>query len=129
MRKDGQIMRRNLRFVLLTAALILVTGLSVGGTAMCMPKSSVTVKEQYYEQMEEEYIEEVRAILENAGLTHAGIMLTHVREEDGTRTYTLFVHHRNYFYLNLEERDSLSGAVADCAFDADRCVFIQNYDG
>lgn len=95
---------------------------------MCQPKDSVRVNEQYYEQLEEEYVEEVRGLLDEAGLAHAGVMLTHVRKEDGTRIYTLSIHHRNYLCLDQEERDSLTEALSECAFEPDCCVFVQRME-
>lgn len=121
-------MRKNIGFVLLTIVLILVTGCSMGGVAMCQPKDHVHVNEQHYEQLEEEYIEEVKELLDEAGLVHAGVMLTHVREEDGTRIYRLLVHHRSYSYLEEEERENLSRALEDCAFEPDKCIFVQEFE-
>lgn len=121
-------MRKNIGFVLLTFVLVLITGCSVGGVAMCQPKDSVRVHEQYYEELEEEYIQEVRSILDEAGLSYAGVMLTHVREEDGTRIYTLSVHHRNYSCLDVQERAGLKRALSECAFEPDRCMFIQKFE-
>lgn len=122
-------MNKNIGFVLFTFVLILITGCSMGSVAMCQPGGSVKVDEQYYGQLEEEYMEEVRGLLEEAGLVHAGVTLTHVREEDGTRIYTLHVHHRSYSCLNQEERDGLSRALAECAFETERCAFIQEIEG
>lgn len=121
-------MKKNIGFVLLTFFLILVTGCSMGGVAMGQPRDSVRVNEQYYGQLEEEYIKEVRGLLDEAGLEHAGVMLTHVREEDGTRIYTLSVHHRSYSCLDQEERDSLTRALSGCSFEPDRCVFVQKME-
>lgn len=120
-------MRRNRGFVLFTVLLVLVTGCSAGSVAMCQAKGTVRVNEQYYIGMEQAYVEEVRQLLSEAGLTDAGVMLTHVREEDGTRIYKLSVHHRNYPCLNREERESLSDAVHACSFETDKCIFVQEF--
>lgn len=121
-------MRRKIGFVFLTMLLVLVTGCSLGGVAMCQPGDTVRVNERCYTDLEQEYVREVKAILEDAGLEHAGVMLTHVREADGTRIYTLSVHHRNYACLKAKERESLSNAVRACSFKTEQCVFVQSFD-
>lgn len=121
-------MRRNCGFILFTMALVLVTGCSAGSVAMCRPAGTVRVNEQYYIDMEEDYVEEVRQLLADAGLPDAGVMLTHVREADGTRIYTLSVHHRNYRCLEQREREDLSDAVLACSFETEKCVFVQEFD-
>lgn len=121
-------MKKNIGFILLTIVLILVTGCSMGGVAMCQSKDHVRVNEQHYEQLEEEYVKEVKGLLDEAGLVHAGVMLTHVREEDGTRIYKLLVHHRSYSYLEEKEREDLSRALEACAFETDHCVFLQEFE-
>lgn len=122
-------MRRNIGFALLTMVLVLVTGCSLGGVAMCRPGGIVRVNEGYYTNLEEEYVREVKHLLQEAGLKDAGVMLTHVREADGTRIYTLNVHHRNYSLLKQQDRERLSSAVRACSFETEQCVFVQKYDG
>lgn len=121
-------MRRNAGFVLLTVFLVIVTGCSMGGVAMCQPKEQVRVNEQYYTALEEAYVREVKALLEASGLKHAGVMLTHVREEDGSRVYTLSVHHQNYARLAHQEQELLIDAVRECSFETERCTFVQHFD-
>lgn len=121
-------MRRNLGFVLFTVLLVLVTGCSAGSVAMCQAKGTVKVNEQHYIGMEAAYVNEVRRLCDEAGLPDAGVMLTHVREADGMRFYTLSVHHRNYLCLGQEERESLSAAVRACSFASDTCVFVQKFN-
>ncbi|MDO4331246.1 MAG: hypothetical protein Q4C58_00980 [Eubacteriales bacterium] len=120
-------MRKNIRFVLFTIALMLVTGCSMGGVAMCQPRDHVYVNEQRYIELESEYIKEVRTLLDEAGLIHAGVMLTHVREEDGTRIYKLQVHHKSYSFLKNEERENLFKALEECGFEPDTCVFVLSF--
>lgn len=114
--------------MLLTMLLVLATGCGLEGVAMCRPADTVRVNEGYYSDLEQEYVREVKEILEEAGLEHAGVTLTHVREADGTRIYTLCIHHRNYARLKAQERELLSGAVSACAFETQRCEFVQSFE-
>lgn len=118
---------KNIGFILLTALLILVTGCSMGGVALCMPKGQVKANEAYFSQLEEEYVQKVREVLDEAGLTNAGVMLTHVREADGSRIYTLSIHHKRYFNLETGEQQMILQSLEECAFEADDCCFIQNF--
>lgn len=121
-------MRRNWGFILFTIALVLVTGCSAGSVALCRTADTVKVNEQYFVDMEADYVEEVKRLFDDAGLPDAGVMLTHVREADGTRIYTLSVHHRNYRCLEQREREDLSDAVLACSFETEKCVFVQAFD-
>lgn len=121
-------MRTKFGFVLFAVLLMLVTGCGAGSVVICQAGSPVRVNEQRYTGMEEAYVQEVRCLFAEAGLPDAGVMLTHVREADGMRFYTLSVHHRNYLCLGREERERLSDAVRACSFESDKCVFVQEFN-
>lgn len=94
-------------FVMLTVLLILVTVFCTTGTVMGMEKGKADVDEKYYRQAEKEYVKEVRSFLQEAGYENSGVTLTKLLCEDGTREYTLSVHHKRIGNLSLSGQEVL----------------------
>lgn len=107
--------------------LAVLTGCSLRGAVAQRQKDCLKENEACYVQQEQAYMEQVREILEEAGLEQAGLMLNYVREADGRRTYTLQVHHRRYGCLEREVQGELSEALGKCAFEKERCSFVQKF--
>ena len=120
-------MKKNITFFITTFILVLITAFCMGSVVLGMPKDQVKVNEAYFEQMEEDYVREVKVLLKEAGLSDAGVMLTHVRESDGSRVYTLSIHHNRYEYLDAAERSAISDSLEKCAFEAEDCTFVQKF--
>lgn len=103
------------RFVLITVLLILVTVFCTTGTVMGMEKDATRVDEKYYKQMEKEYVKQVRNYLQEEGYENSGVTLTKVLFEDGSREYTLNVHHKRIDKLPESERNALRDTLAEFA--------------
>lgn len=99
-------------FVMITVLLILVTVFCTTGTVMGMEKGKADVDEKYYRQAEKEYVKEVRSFLKEAGYENSGVTLTKLIYADGTREYTLSVHHKRIGKLSLSEQDALRQTIA-----------------
>ena len=105
----------NKRLVLITVALILVTVFCTTGTVMGMGKNAARVDEKYYRQMEKEYVEWVRSYLQEEGYGNSGVTLTKVLYEDGSREYTLNVHHKRIDKLSESEQSALRNILVQFA--------------
>ena len=114
---------KNPFFWILTAVLILITGCSMGSVAMGRADSVAEKESRYYARMEEIYLDQVRDILDDAGMPRAGVMLTHIREADGTRRYTLRVHHPKLERMEKAKQETLALALTGCAFSQEGCFF------
>lgn len=95
------------RFGLITVLLILVIAFCTTGTVMGMEKGSVKVDEKYYRQIEQEYVRQVRTYLSDTGYDNSGVALTKVFYEDGSREYTLNIHHKRIEKLTGTEQEQL----------------------
>lgn len=127
-RKDRvRMMNRTRRFVILTMALIAVTTFSITGTVMSHGDRGLGIREEYFDQMEREYVREIRTFLNECGYENSGVMLTHVTGEDGSREYTVTVHNDKISKLSEEERAVLGAAILDMAFEAPECAFFQEF--
>ena len=103
------------RFVLITVVLIMVTVFCTTGTVMGMEKDAARVDEKYYKQMEKEYVKQVRSYLQEEGYENSGVTLTKILFEDGSREYTLNVHHKRIGKLSESEQNALRNALAEFA--------------
>lgn len=106
----------NLGFVAVTIILILLTALCFAGTAASRTTLDGAEMEGYYRQQEEQLVSRAREFLEEQGFAYSGVMLTRVVEADGSRAYTLTVHHGEIDRMSVPERDALAERLADLAF-------------
>lgn len=87
---------RNKLFTVLTVLLVLVTVFSIKGTAYSMEKKegNDTAMESYYKAVEKEYVEKVKHSLGEMGYATSGVMLTKIVSSNGSREYTVAIHHK-----------------------------------
>ncbi len=91
-------------FGAVTVFLILVTAFCCAGTVMSRTDLSRGETENYYRAEEKRLVSEARAFLRARGLADSGVMLTHITEADGSRIYTMTVHHAEIDRMSEEER-------------------------
>lgn len=106
----------NLGFVAVTIILVLLTALCFAGTVASRTTLDSSELEGYYRQQEEQLVSRAREFLEERGFVYSGVMLTRVVEADGSRAYTLTVHHGEIDRMSAPERDALAERLADLAF-------------
>lgn len=87
----------------------------------------VAEMERYYRDLETEMVREVRGLLNDKGYDNSGVSLTRVVEEDGSREYTLTVHHRKITQLSDEDKEALKLQLQECNFKAENCSFNQEF--
>lgn len=114
-------MRRTggLGFAAATLLLVMVAALSFVGTAICRAGSGREEQENLYREMEEQLIRDTREYLDLQGFPNSGVMLNRVVEADGSREYTLTVHHRTIDRMTEQERAELSAALTEFEFEDD----------
>ncbi len=97
------------------------------GTAMSRTDLSAAEIEGYYQAKEKGLVEEVRDFLRGRGYTHSGVMLTRVVNGDGSREYTLTVHHGKIDKLNDEGRQMLMEDLAGIVFEDENSNFRHEF--
>lgn len=102
---------RKLAF-LLTIILSLVLGMTVKAASS---KEEVEISKEQYRLMEEEYLEEVQAILLEKGCKNAGITLTYITDAEENRNYTVAVHHSRLKNMEVQELVLLEARIQECA--------------
>lgn len=114
-------------FWAVTMALVLVAAFCCTGTAMSRSNLGVREQEEYYRERERQLVSEAREFLRTEGFENSGIMLTRVVEADGSRRYTMTVHHAGIDRMCEEERRELMGKLEAFTFEDTACTFLHNF--
>lgn len=104
-----------------TVMLVLVTAFCVSGTVNGKGKQDARAREQYYHAAEQEYVQEIRNFLEERGYCNSGVTMNSVIWEDGSREYTVLIHHRRIEKLSDEQRETLITECRSIAFPVENC--------
>lgn len=116
----------SLRFWAVTIILVIVTALCCAGTVMSRTDFSERELEYYYRERERQLVEGAREYLGEQGYENSGVMLTRVVDADGSREYTLSIHHSRIAGLSDEEREQLTEELQEITFVGQDCVFYIN---
>ena len=114
-------MMKGYRFYIVAAGLILVILSMVTMTVNATESKKLQHENGYYEQIEDEYVQNLRHTLTEKGFRNAGITMTKVFLEDGSREYTVMLHHRRMVNLSVEEKSKLIDELSKYAFDDLEC--------
>ena len=114
-------MMRGYRFYIVAAGLILVILSMVTMTVNATESKKLQHENGYYEQIEDEYVQNLRHTLTEKGFCNAGITMTKVFLEDGSREYTVKLHHRRMDNFSPEEKYELIDALSEIEFEAADC--------
>ncbi len=114
-------------FAAVTVLLVLlITGLCVE-TVKCRNDVSVQEMELFYAEKEQELVHEAKALLRAEGYENSGVMLTRVVEADGSRQYTLTVHHGRINRLNEAERRELLEKLGGINFGDEEITIFHEF--
>ena len=115
-------MRRG--FGVITVLLILVIAFCVKGTVFSKENHERAKENHYFAVLEDEYLEQAKGLLEEQGYHNCGVTMTRVTLEDGSREYTVLLHHRKLQKLGVEEREELLEALCTMEFSHGTCSFV-----
>ena len=104
-------------FVAATVLLVLIAVFSFAGTAVCRAESCREDLENNYMTLERQLVQDTRDYLELRGFSHSGVMLNRVVDADGSREYTVTIHHRAIDRMPEQERMELAAALGELAFE------------
>lgn len=117
---------RNITFIMATVLLILISTFFITKTVQGQSDKELAAREGYYQALEQEYVNEIRAYLNEQGFLNSGVTLTRVVDEQGGRDYQVTLHHKYLERLSEEERQAVFEEIAEMAFKADGCIFQIN---
>ena len=114
---------RNRGFWLATVLLVMVSVFSFTGTVMSRTAFDAAEMEGYYREQEKNLVWQVREYFEGKSLKNSGIMLTRVVDTDGSREYTIRVHHRELSGMSEEECGRLEEELQKLNFQDENSSF------
>lgn len=113
--------------ILFSFLLILVIAFCISGTVVSQNGHSREVEEKYYDELEEQYLMELKSYLTEAGYRNSGVTMTTVIEESGDRSYTVTIHHKLIDRLSKAEKEELAFACGEIMFADEECKFSHNF--
>ncbi|MCM1217749.1 MAG: hypothetical protein NC331_02285 [Lachnospiraceae bacterium] len=114
----------SLSFRAVTIILVMVTAFCCAGTVMSRTDLGERELELYYRERERQLVEETKEYLRSQGYGNSGVMLTRVVDADGSREYTLNIHHSRITALSKENQDLLADGLQDITFEDQNCIFL-----
>lgn len=110
--------------IVVSTILILMTAFSVSGTVISQSKNEMQAQTRYYRVMEQNYVYEVRELLAEEGYADSGVTMTEVVDIDGSRSYTVTIHHRKISMLSEERKEELLRACNTLNFADENCMIF-----
>lgn len=114
-------------FVAVTILLVLIAAFFCVETVMSRTNVDARELEEYYLSKEQELTREIRKVLEEKGFENIGVMVTRVVETDGSRRYTVTVHHGRIDDMCDDEREKLLEELKEISFTDDQCSFVHQF--
>lgn len=117
----------SLGFWAATILLVLVAAFFVTATVRSRTALDRAELEGYYREKEEQLVREARKYLNAQGYQDSGVMLTRVVGADGSRVYTVTLHHSDFDRLEEEEREALVRELSGLEFADENAVFCHKF--
>ncbi len=107
------------------AAIVLsmAAAMCIAGSIKSQAADTLRAQEAYYEQLEREYIGQVRNFLTEQGYRNSGVTLSRIVDGEGQRRYRVLIHHGAIDRLEEEALAELLEQVSDLGFYVPGCSF------
>jgi len=114
-------MMRAYRFYLITFGLMIMAFMMMTLSVNATQSKRLQHENEYYEELEDSYVKELREELADRGFRNAGITMTKIFYEDGSREYTVKIHHKRMERLTKQEQNDLLAGLTDVSFTDSEC--------
>lgn len=103
--------------------LSIAAAMCIAGSIKSQAADTLRAQEAYYEQLEREYIGQVKNFLTEQGYRNSGVTLSRIVDGEGQRRYRVLIHHGAIDRLEEEARAELLEQVSDLGFYVPGCSF------
>lgn len=119
--KKAEELRKGIAFVVMTIFLIGLLSFFISGTVISQAKDDISADEAYMVTLEKEYRKEIRNYLAEEGFENCGVNLTKVILENGTREYTVLLHHDRLEKTSMEKQEEMLENIREKASLLENC--------
>lgn len=120
-------MKKNILTIAGTVILVLISVLCISGTVISQEKGKSKVDEIFYYQAQQDYVKKVRHFLSEQGYKNSGVTMTYVLTDEGSREYTVTIHHKKISALDEGEKVQLKAACRQLAFPVEDCLIFHEF--
>lgn len=113
--------------ILFTVAMIIIIAFCITETVISQSNEARCMEEKYYDELEADYLAELKLILTNEGYRNSGVTMTRVTDEEGMRSYTVNIHHKLIGKLPFEEQEQLAQVLEEVPFPDTSCSFCHKF--
>lgn len=113
--------------IVITLGLILIITLGISIRANGRSNRIPDITNEYYREIENAYVSDVRQTLTKEGFSNAGVSMTKVVNDLGGFDYTLKVHHRRIDRMDESERETLSKLLTSADIGVDNSFVSVRY--
>lgn len=111
----GEHMRRlfqsNITFVFVTVLFVMISAFCISQTVSGKEDGEAKEQEAFYREQENKLLADTRAFLNQEGYYNSGVTLTRVVDSDGSREYTITIHHSRIDRMDDFEKQELKNAL------------------
>lgn len=103
------------RFISLTILFIAVICFCISGTVFGQSQTRRKTQERYRDRLEDNFLKEINAVLEQKHLYKSGLTMTKI-EENGEREYKVLIYNKYINEMTKEEREALQEELEKIIF-------------
>lgn len=115
------------RFYMLTIMIVFVLFSLVTMQVKGQGELDFAADREYYEQLEDNYTQRIQNLLADKGYRNAGITMTKIYQTDGSREYTVQIHHKRIDQLEEGEKILLLNELAAVSFGGEQCSILHKF--
>lgn len=113
--------------ILLTVMMVVIIAFCITETVISQSNEARYMEEKYYDDLEADYLAELKLILTSEGYRNSGVTMTRVTEADGMRSYTVNIHHKLIDKLSSDEQEQLEEMLGEIPFPDTSCSFCHKF--
>lgn len=114
-------------FIFVTIILVFIIAFCTAGTVKSISKEDTQAKEAYYQEMEKEYLAQVRTYLNSRGFFNSGVTMTRITTEEGVREYSVVIHNSRINALSDTEKTDLKEDLEELYSGMEECIFSHEF--
>ena len=103
----------NITFVFVTVLFVMISAFCISQTVSGKEDGEAKEQEAFYREQENKLLADTRAFLNQEGYYNSGVTLTRVVDSDGSREYTITIHHSRIDRMDDFEKQELKNALEE----------------